>query len=333
MAGKIPRAALRSFVKQAQLQRKEKRGETSGEKMWWRVSNPGNSYASVEVVASSKEEAIEKALGDDGYPSWANTRQSIVAEPVRPYEEATVPTLNGRPSNPDGNWFLKNSDTNEIIYRFNAVNYQDAYTVLQQWEEAHPGDENIVYGPSTDRSQSGRPNDPNGRYAVVPRSDPALYGRSGRRPEYLFRFNMGNATYPAQGRYILQAWAARNNVVPADYMVVDTEQWDQPTDAASGGKIDIEPDVAQALPVSGAAANTQAVKLAPTSAPAPRTGPRVITFDAKPKAATKPKAQAKLDPKKSTTKSAAKSTTKTAAKNAALKPAAKKTVAKKSTKK
>jgi pyrimidine deaminase RibD-like protein len=230
VAGKIPRAALRSFVKQAQLQRKEKRGETSGEKMWWRVSNPGNSYASVEVVASSKKEAIEKALGDDGYPSWANTRQSIVAEPVRPYEEATVPTLNGRPSNPDGNWFLKNSDTNEIIYRFNAVNYQDAYTVLQQWEEAHPGDENIVYGPNTDRSQSGRPNDPNGRYAVVPRSDPALYGRSGRRPEYLFRFNMGNPAEQAQGRYILQAWAARNNVVPADYMVVDTEQWDQPAD-------------------------------------------------------------------------------------------------------
>jgi hypothetical protein len=87
VAGKIPRAALRSFVKQAQLQRKEKRGETSGEKMWWRVSNPGNSYASVEVVATSREEAIEKALGDDGYPSWANTRQSVVAEPVRPYEE------------------------------------------------------------------------------------------------------------------------------------------------------------------------------------------------------------------------------------------------------
>ena len=183
-----------------------------------------------DKIPADKKEAIEKALGDDGYPSWANTRQSIVAEPVRPYEEATVPTLNGRPSNPDGNWFLKNSDTNEIIYRFNAVNYQDAYTVLQQWEEAHPGDENIVYGPSTDRSQSGRPNDPNGRYAVVPRSDPALYGRSGRRPEYLFRFNMGNPAEQAQGRYILQAWAARNNVVPADYMVVDTEQWDQPAD-------------------------------------------------------------------------------------------------------
>jgi hypothetical protein len=175
VAGKIPRAALRSFVKQAQLQRKEKRGETSNQKMWWNVSNPGNSYASVEVVATSKEEAIEKALGDDGYPSWANTRQSIVAEPVRPYEE--------KPAQP-----------------------------------AEP--------------QGGRPNDPNGRYAIVPRSDPALYGSStGGTPDYQFRFNMGNPAEQAQGRYVLQAWAARNNLVAADYMVVDTEQWDRPADA------------------------------------------------------------------------------------------------------
>ena len=165
--------------------------------MWWRVSNPGNSYASIEVVATSQEEAIEKALGNDGYPSWANTRQSIVAEPVRPYEEKPA-------------------------------------------QQAEP--------------QGGRPNDPNGRYAIVPRSDPALYGSTtGNRwgtPDYQFRFNMGNPAEQAQGRYVLQAWAARNNVVPADYMVVDTEQWDRPADAASGGIIDIEPDVAQALPGS-----------------------------------------------------------------------------------
>ena len=98
-------------------------------------------------------------------------------------------------------------------------------------------------------------------------------------------------------------------------------------------------NAAPSLPASGAAANAQVAKLAPTSAPAPRTGPRVITFDAKPKpkpkpkAITKPKTQAKPDAKKSTTKSAAKSTTKTATKNAALKPAAKKTVAKKTTQK
>jgi hypothetical protein len=179
--------------------------------MWWRVSNPGNSYASVEVVATSKEEAIEKALGDDGYPSWANTRQSIVAEPVRPYEEKPAQST---------------QDDNTA----------SAFT-------APPGSQG-----------GGRPNDPNGRYAIVPRSDPALYGSStGGTPDYQFRFNMGNPAEQAQGRYVLQAWAARNNVVAADYMVVDTEQWDRPADAASGGIIDIEPDIEVVYPGSTAA--------------------------------------------------------------------------------
>jgi pyrimidine deaminase RibD-like protein/predicted nucleotidyltransferase len=196
VAGKIPKAALRSFVKQAQLTRQVKRGATSGKKMWWSVTNPPQSLAGIEVVATSKEEAIEKALGADGYPSWANTRQSIVAEPVRPYEE--------KPAQP-----------------------------------AEP--------------QGGRPNDPNGRYAIVPRSDPAVYGQSrGVTPDYQFRFNMGNPAEQAQGRYVLQAWAARNNVVAADYMVVDTEQWDRPADAASGGIIDVEPDIEVVYPGSTA---------------------------------------------------------------------------------
>jgi hypothetical protein len=75
----------------------------------------------------------------------------------------------------------------------------------------------------------GRPHDPNGRYAVVSREDPAAYqtGR-GTEPEYLFRFNMAEPAEQHNGRYILAAWAARNTVDPANYMVVDTERWDTP---------------------------------------------------------------------------------------------------------
>jgi len=90
VAGKIPVAALRSFVKQAQLERKVKRGETSNQKMWWSVTNPRQSSAGIEVVATSKEEAIAQALGPDGYPGWANTRQSIVAKPLRPFEDTSL---------------------------------------------------------------------------------------------------------------------------------------------------------------------------------------------------------------------------------------------------
>ena len=75
----------------------------------------------------------------------------------------------------------------------------------------------------------GRPHDPNGRYAIVSREDPAAYqtGR-GTEPEYLFRFNMSNPAEQHNGRYILAAWAARNNVDPANYMVVDAERWNEP---------------------------------------------------------------------------------------------------------
>jgi hypothetical protein len=75
----------------------------------------------------------------------------------------------------------------------------------------------------------GRPHDPNGRYAIVSREDPAAYqtGR-GTEPEYLFRFNMAEPAEQHNGRYILAAWAARNTVDPANYMVVDTERWDTP---------------------------------------------------------------------------------------------------------
>jgi hypothetical protein len=80
----------------------------------------------------------------------------------------------------------------------------------------------------------GRPHDPNGRYAIVSREDPAAYqtGR-GTEPEYLFRFNMSEPAEQHNGRYILAAWAARNSVDPANYMVVDAERWDTPAVAGS----------------------------------------------------------------------------------------------------
>lgn len=182
-AGELPKAALKSFIRQAQLERGVNRGKETGP-MWWKVSNPTHSYASIEVVASSREEAIQKAIGSDGYPAWANTISSVVAEPVRPYkEEPAAPTV----------------------------------TPAASTTTSHP-------------EGRGRPHDPNGRYAIVSREDPAAYqtGR-GTEPEYLFRFDMGNPEGQSNGRYILAAWAARNSVDPANYMVVDAERWNTPT--------------------------------------------------------------------------------------------------------
>jgi hypothetical protein len=94
----------------------------------------------------------------------------------------------------------------------------------------------------------GRPNDPTGRYAIVMRNDEAVHGRSGQAPNYQFRFNMSNLEQQGHGRYVLQAWAARNNVDPANYMIVDTTQY---ADANQIPTVDIDIEPAPQQPGMG----------------------------------------------------------------------------------
>ena len=320
-AGELPKAALKSFVRQAQLQRGVKRGEETGP-MWWRVYKEGKNASNgavIEVVASSKEEALDKAAKEWGVFS-DEYRRAMYAEPVRPYKQETKgPELNGRPSNPDGNYIIVNAATQAPAYRYMASDMTDATLVLRQWITANPGtqwdfkrDPEMRLGqPGQQQSQGvdtrvdyelysrasgavidtfparnddeaqirlndyrqhgagqsnpdnfgvrraasgsasasttashpegrGRPNNPTGRYGIVARSDQAAYGRTGGPPPaYQFRFDMANLEDQGHGRYVLQAWAARNSVNPADYIVVDTTQY---ADAAQGGTIDVATD-------------------------------------------------------------------------------------------
>lgn len=225
VAGKTPKAALRSFVKQAQLARKIKRGETGGEQFWWRVSNPQHSHGEIEVVASSKQEAIEKALAPDGYPSWANTKQSIEAVPVRPYDtsplkaragepqaigQSSGATLNGRPSNPDGGWVIvPENDRQTVVYRFAAAGYDDATIVRRQWAQAHPErvwivqrDDNQTLGQPT----SGSPNslsqtDAERRMGLPDQTGDANYEIVDRRTGRRVFVMIANTEYDARRKY------------------------------------------------------------------------------------------------------------------------------------
>jgi hypothetical protein len=85
-AGELPLSALASFVRQAQLKRKMDKGNSEGKKYWWKVGRPGY-FASVEVVATSKEEAI--ALGKKEYPDW-DYSTDMTATPLRPYVEEKI---------------------------------------------------------------------------------------------------------------------------------------------------------------------------------------------------------------------------------------------------
>ena len=87
------RTAASKELKQKNLANKLKKGDTAGQKYWWKVSNPGNSNAGIEVVATTKQEAIEKAISDDGYPSWASNLSSLVAKPLSPYYEKSKPSV------------------------------------------------------------------------------------------------------------------------------------------------------------------------------------------------------------------------------------------------
>jgi hypothetical protein len=155
-AGELPRAALKSFVRQAQLERKVKAGKTEG-KMWWNVQWDNNRR--IEVVATSKQEAKQVAAKEWGVSEGALA--GAVITPLRPYEEpadkATGPTLNGRPSNPDGNWIIVDTqDTSTPVYRYMASDNTDAFNVLRQWIAANPGREwNFAQDSTQRRGQPG----------------------------------------------------------------------------------------------------------------------------------------------------------------------------------
>jgi hypothetical protein len=159
-AGELPRQALKSFVRQVQLQRKVAKGENTG-KMWWNVKYAGQR---MEVVATNKGDAKVVAVKEWGLtPAQAQLISAADITPLRPYEETPQKqgtTVAGRPNNPEGNWYLKDSDTDEIFYRFNAANYQDAHTVLQQWKQENPNSNiNAVYGQG--RAESAQQNQGN----------------------------------------------------------------------------------------------------------------------------------------------------------------------------
>ena len=107
-AGELPQAALKSFIKQAQFERKAGK-EPDGKKMWYRVDKEGRgkSGASVEVVATSKEEALQKAASE-----WSLKLSALAAAavyPVRPFD-----------NNAD-NWEVYNDRTGEVVGTFKSV--------------------------------------------------------------------------------------------------------------------------------------------------------------------------------------------------------------------
>jgi len=125
-AGELPKAALRSFVQQAQLERKVKADREVGKKYWWKVTRPGFG-ASAEVVATSKEEAIEK--GKKEYPDWKNSTD-MEAKPVRKFDE---------PENDKPRYEIFNLNTNNSVEDAEGItNDREALIRLNDYLEHGP---------------------------------------------------------------------------------------------------------------------------------------------------------------------------------------------------
>jgi hypothetical protein len=155
VAGKIPKAALRSFVKQAQLERDTRRGKFDGKKMWWKVwkngKAAGNYGYTVEVVATSEEEAKKKAAQGWGEPLLVNTLSKMDAEVLRPYVEH--PDKPGAPQTSTGTYELFDRRTGEAVpdTEFPARNQADVNTRLDDYIDFGPHgigtvDARLVFG-------------------------------------------------------------------------------------------------------------------------------------------------------------------------------------------
>ena len=182
-AGELPAAALKSFVRQAQADRKAKKsGENIVNAHRWRVSlKPELGGGVVEVMATDPIDAKKQAIRQQ--PNW----------------------------------------------RF----VDDSALTIERLDEPAAGASTTAPHPQG----RGRPNDPNGRLAIVNRDDPLVFayssGTPSPAPDYLFRFTLGDGYSQAQLRSVLAAWAARENANAADYMIVDTTQFAAPEQTAA----------------------------------------------------------------------------------------------------
>ena len=149
VAGELPKAALRSFIQQAQLQRKARR---EGEQFWWRVDF-GNK--STEVIAGTESEALKLAAKEwsttpesirdaeiTNIGSHAHNPKDIQTQPARTgvnTNNAPVRATTSPPGQFTGYWKIIDSNGNEL-YRFNGVgNAQiDANNVARDWIRQNP---------------------------------------------------------------------------------------------------------------------------------------------------------------------------------------------------
>jgi len=151
-AGELPKSALKSFVRQAQLERKVNKEPTGiGKKYWWEVRFDNG--ARMEVVAGSKEVARDVAAEEWRIdPNRIGLQNIHVIRPYEPEPTQTQPapaSISGTTQDLQqqraqggftGAWKIVADDGREI-YRFSGVgnSQADANRVAAQWLQNNRG--------------------------------------------------------------------------------------------------------------------------------------------------------------------------------------------------
>lgn len=129
VAGEMPKAALKSFVRQAQLERSIERDPNKGKgKWWWNVAIDGQR---VEVVANDSFGAWQAAI--DTNPEWMRfNRANAEIKPLRPYEEKPEAQ---QPAQQDNRTYRITSTGGTLIAGDEYGSDQEALQRAQYWAQ------------------------------------------------------------------------------------------------------------------------------------------------------------------------------------------------------
>jgi len=220
-AGELPKQALKSFIRQIQTKREvQKQAPGSGKQYWWRVSREGYP-GSIEVVATTREEAIDKGTsGPDGYPSW-RSQPDVRAEPLRPYDE-TAQQTSSRDQEFTGRWLIVSRTTDEVVNSFGGVgnSVADAERYAARWAEEAGFDDPIYVRPvmrpiqQQQQTQAGGEQSLAANYEIVDRGSDQVVFRfiANTAQEAVAKFNdwiRGTGEYRAGDTSALSRYAVR----------------------------------------------------------------------------------------------------------------------------
>jgi hypothetical protein len=184
-AGDLPKTALKSFLKQANLERQVNRNPKSDKSYWWNVSVAG-SGTGAQVVAATKDEAINAAIASNSALSQYN-RSAFIARIIYPYDasESDLPVTIGNTDNVNTNEFELVNNFGRSYGIFNS--FLDAKIAAQLLADRYREPITIrnsqrsqIIMPQNElpRIQDGTitapENDPNANFAIIRSSDNAV---------------------------------------------------------------------------------------------------------------------------------------------------------------